>query len=323
MLRIRPFLNTDAPALAEIWRGQPPARALVQPMTPALLERYVFSKPYFDRKHLLLAFDGDSPVGFVHTACGPSADLSTTDPRHGVVAMLMVMPRNDRTELAAELLRQAETMLANDGASSLTAIGCWPNAPFYHGMYGGGRLPGVLETDAALLRWFQAAGYQATARQVVMRLSLSSFRPLVNRQQLQVRRKYQMTTDLDPNPDSWWEACTLGQMNRTRFALSARDARSVASVDYLDLEPLASSWGVHAATLSQVNCEPNCQRQGLAMFLIGESIKQLQTQGFTMIEAAVDETNQPALRLLAKLGFEVEDFGQVLVKSLPQPPDAE
>lgn len=316
MLRIRPFLNTDAPALAEIWRGQPPARALVQPMTPALLERYVFSKPYFDRNHLLLAFDGDSPVGFVHTAYGPSADLSTTDSRQGVVAMLMVVPRNDRTELAAELLRQAEARLAADGATSLTAIGFWPNAPFYHGMYGGGRLPGVLESDAALLGWFQAAGYQSVARQVVMRASLSSFRPLVNRQQLQVRRQCQMTTHLDPNPDSWWEACTLGQMNRTRFDLTARGGRIVASVEYLDLEPLASSWGVHAATLSRIICEADCRRQGLATFLLCESLKQLQTQGFTLVETLMDETNQPAIRLLAKLGYEVEDFGQVLVKPL-------
>jgi hypothetical protein len=49
LIRYRPFQNWDPPALAEIWRSQPPIRGRIQTVTPPLLEKYVFAKPWFDR----------------------------------------------------------------------------------------------------------------------------------------------------------------------------------------------------------------------------------------------------------------------------------
>ena len=63
MIHYRSFRNSDPPALAEIWRAQPPAAALIQPATPALLDELVFSKPYFRREGLILAFEEQTPVG--------------------------------------------------------------------------------------------------------------------------------------------------------------------------------------------------------------------------------------------------------------------
>jgi hypothetical protein len=51
----RAFRNTDPPQLAEIWRSQPPSRGLMQPMSVAILEHYVFSKPTFDSAGLIVA----------------------------------------------------------------------------------------------------------------------------------------------------------------------------------------------------------------------------------------------------------------------------
>ena len=76
MIRYRPFLNHDPPAIAEIWRSQPPQRGLVQPMSPQLFEHLVLSKSYFDRFGLMLAVEGDHPIGFVHAGFGPSSKLS-------------------------------------------------------------------------------------------------------------------------------------------------------------------------------------------------------------------------------------------------------
>ena len=42
MIQFRSFRNSDPPALAEIWRAQPPAAALIQPATPALFDELVF-----------------------------------------------------------------------------------------------------------------------------------------------------------------------------------------------------------------------------------------------------------------------------------------
>ena len=57
MIHYRPFLNSDPPALAEIWRSQSPSRALIQLMTPAVLDDLVLSKAYFDRQGLILAVE--------------------------------------------------------------------------------------------------------------------------------------------------------------------------------------------------------------------------------------------------------------------------
>ncbi|MEC8862797.1 MAG: hypothetical protein VXX31_07620, partial [Planctomycetota bacterium] len=50
----RSFLNTDIPHLADIWRSHPPMRGFLQGVTPTLLERYVYSKPYFDQHGLIV-----------------------------------------------------------------------------------------------------------------------------------------------------------------------------------------------------------------------------------------------------------------------------
>lgn len=77
MIHFRSFRNTDPPALCEIWRSQPPRRGLVSSLSPMLLDRYVLSKPYFDREGLIVAEDDDRPIGFAHAGFGPEIDLNS------------------------------------------------------------------------------------------------------------------------------------------------------------------------------------------------------------------------------------------------------
>jgi hypothetical protein len=49
LIRYRSFENWDPPALAEIWRTQPPLRGRMQAVTPPLLEQHVLAKPWFER----------------------------------------------------------------------------------------------------------------------------------------------------------------------------------------------------------------------------------------------------------------------------------
>ena len=73
MIAFRCFRNDDPPRLADTWRCADLGPAAVQPMTSALLEACVFSKPYFDREGLLVAVDGARVVGFAHAGFGPNA----------------------------------------------------------------------------------------------------------------------------------------------------------------------------------------------------------------------------------------------------------
>ncbi len=63
MTYFRPFRNSDPPLLADVWRSQPSQRGLMQPMSAALLEQLVLSKPVFEREGLIVAtpWFGDKP----------------------------------------------------------------------------------------------------------------------------------------------------------------------------------------------------------------------------------------------------------------------
>ena len=72
MIEFRCFRNDDPPKLADIWRSADLGPSAMQPMTSALLEACVFSKPYFDREGLIIAVDDGRTVGFAHAAFGPA-----------------------------------------------------------------------------------------------------------------------------------------------------------------------------------------------------------------------------------------------------------
>ncbi len=57
MIEYRCFRNNDPPHLAEVWRSADLGPLAMQPMTTADLEAGVFSKPYFDRRGLIIAVE--------------------------------------------------------------------------------------------------------------------------------------------------------------------------------------------------------------------------------------------------------------------------
>ena len=222
MIRYRPFRNTDPRALAEIWRSQPRQRGLVSSMTPALLERMVFSKPYFDRLGLIIAENADGPVGFAHAGFGPDPTRQSLSTRVGVVCLIMIAPHAADDGIADELLARAEAYLRQRGAELTYGGGYDPWAPFYRGLYGGALPPGVLDSDSVLRDALCRGGYAPVAHRLIFQQVLPRFRPLVDRHQMLIRRRFTVEADPDPRAADWWEACMYAQNDRTRFTLSAR-----------------------------------------------------------------------------------------------------
>lgn len=317
MIRYRPFRNTDPPQLAEIWRAQPPLRGLMQPLSVSIFDRLVLSKPYFDRAGLIVATDDDRPVGFAHAGFGPTADEKDISTQRGVTCMLMVAPHAQHDDIARELLTQSEDYLIRRGAKVLYGGCIEPLNPYYLGLYGGSELPGVLATHTQLLELFRSAGYREAERTVIMHRQTAGFRPVVDRQQMQVRKNYRVDTTPDPPAETWWEACTIGQTERIRFELVPKTGGlPVAVATFWDIEPLASSWGVRAMGLMRMATLEATRRQGLATFLLGESLRQLQSQGIMQIELQCMQHNSAAVKLYTKHGFREVDQGVVLVKDV-------
>lgn len=315
MIRFRPFRNDDLPDLAEIWRTRAFERGLAQPMSADLFDQLVLAKPYFDRQGLIVALDDDRVVGFAHAAFGPSPDESTLSRRMGVVCMLMVRPDYRRLGIGTTLLDMSEQYLREQGAEVLYAGGIRPLNPFYLGLYGGSELPGVLDSDAEAQRRYEAAGYRAIDRCLVFQRDLSSFRPAVSRTQLQIRRRTTVDVNHNRRSRTWWEACTFGWFERTGFDLTARDTgQTLASATFWDMEPLATSWGVHAAGLTDLEVDAGQRRQGLATYLLSEAFRQLQQHHVSLVEAQTMEHNRAAIALYQSLGFQIVDQGNVYRK---------
>ncbi|MCE9605430.1 MAG: GNAT family N-acetyltransferase [Planctomycetia bacterium] len=316
-IRYRTFRNSDPPHLVDIWRSQPPERALVQPMSVALFDQLVLAKQYFDPAGLTIAWDGDLPVGFSHAAFGPTADGSGVDTQLGVTHLVMTRPHYQRRGIGSELLTHSEEYLRRNGAELLYAGGIGPLNGFYLGMYGGSELGGVLDSSHAAQCLFRSAGYREIDRTLVLHRETGSFRPPVDRRLMQLRRNASIRTINDPAPASWWQAGAQGDFAQLRFELDLKQPalQAVATVTFWMMETISAAWGVHAAGLIELQTKPEFQRQGMAMFLLGEAFQQLRNYGVSLVETQTMVHNAPALGLYKKLGFNEVDQGAVFRKA--------
>ena len=315
MINYRPFRNSDPPGLSAVWRSQELLRGRFHAMTPALLEQHVFSKLYFDHAGLIVAEEGGWIVGFVHAGFGCDEAEAALNHEVGSICQLQVSDHPERQSIGKQLVRLAEEYLQGRGAGVIYGGGARPLNPFYLGLYGGSEAPGVLESD----RWFgdllQVSGYKVCQRSLVFERDLGGFRPPVDRRQMQIRRGNTIEATFDPPTENWWQSCTLGQTDRTRFDLRGRNAeRPHATATFWDLEPLASSWGVHAVGLIRVEVDSTQRRQGLASYLIAEALRQLRAHGVARCEVQAMQENEAAVGLYRKLGFQQIDQGAVYRK---------
>jgi ribosomal protein S18 acetylase RimI-like enzyme len=318
LIHYRTFRNTDPPALVDIWRSRAQERGLIQPMSLALLEELVLSKPYFDNAGVILAVDDDRPVGFVHAGFGPNANQSGLSRETGVTCMVIVRPEFRRLGIGKELLARGEAYLQSRGAKVLYGGGIRPWNPFYLGLYGGSELPGVLESDQAAQALYRTGGYEPVDRVRLYHCDLATFRAPMDRKQIQIRRQRSVNMVADPPASTWWEACTLGCFDRTRFDLVSRASGAPsASLMVWSMEPISTSRGVRTAALVDMEVAPGERRQGLVTFLLGEAFKQLQSQGVSIVEAQAMEENLAAIGLLEKLHFQQVDQGTVFRKEAP------
>ena len=315
--RFRPFLNTDPPHLAAIWRGQPPQRGLLQPVTAPLLEYGVFSKMHFDRRGLIVATRDERPVGFVHAGFGPSDDGLSLDTSMGTTHILMVDPAERESTLADELLAAERRV---------------PPRPRRHGPLRRRHQPAQLvlprplrrqrnprraAVRRALLSGVPAArGYREIDRVRIMQCDLARVRPPVSRELRLIKRTTQVVEKIDPPPKTWWEACVWGSLQRDCFQLVETTTGTVARLgDVLGHAAAVGRLGhEHRGAVRAVRRRPSCAAAATPATCIGEAIRVLRRRGVATIEAQVMATNEAAAAYYAKLGFTEIDHGVVFRK---------
>jgi len=315
LIRYRPFQNWDPPALAEIWRSQPPLHGRMQGLTPRILEELVFSRPYFDRQGLIVAVDEDRPVGFVHAGFGGSDDLASLDKSLGTTCQLLVAPHEQRAQVQEDLLHASEEYLRASGVRQIFGGSAFPVNPFYLGLYGGSRLSGVLASDLEQTALFQNAGYRERECRVLLNRSLANFRCPVDRRLMQLRRRCEVVAVHDVTPDNWWESCVWMHANWTRYELRFKDSEdALISATFWDIVPLSKSWGVQAAGIVRIEDTAETRTEGMTTFLLAEALLDLQRNGATVIETQAFAKDASLLALFKELGISAYDEGVLFAK---------
>jgi GNAT superfamily N-acetyltransferase len=209
--------------------------------------------------------------------------------------------------------------LRQRGATVLYGGGADPFASFYLGLYGGSESGGVPDSDPSAQELFRAAAYVEAARWIVLRRELATLRPIIDRTQIQIRRRAVVDARMDPSYASWWQAATLGAFDRTAYEFRWRDrqfdpGQPEASLTCWEMDPLSAHLGVRAVGLVDLFVQPQSRRQGLATFLLGEALRQLHQQGVAMAEARANRQDFAAIDLFRKLGFVEVDQAVLFAK---------
>jgi GNAT superfamily N-acetyltransferase len=287
---------------------------MAQPISVELLEQLVFGKVYFDSRGLILAHDDGRPVGFVHAGFGPNEARDRLSTGVGVTCVVVVRPDCDEVKVAEGLLERSEAYLLGHGAKVLYGGGVAPWDPFYLGLYGGSELPGVLDSDRLTQQLYRTHGYEEVDRTLAFRCRLADFRPIVDRQQMLMRRQMVVSMEADPPARDWWEARAAADFDYTRFELVPRSGHGrVACATFRSMELYASNLE-STLGLIDIEVEPPHRRQGAAAFLLGEALRQLSRQGTLVVEAQTTEQNPPCVGLLEKLGLSKVAQGSVFRK---------
>ena len=317
MLRYRTFRNADPPRLVAVWRSLAGRPGFRQPVSVGLFEQLVFGKLHFDYEGLVLAFDDDRPVGFAHASFGPNEDGTGTSTKTGVIAMICVCPDSAETDVAGGLLERCEAYLRRRGTQTAFGGGFWPRSPFYLGLYGGCELAGVLDSDPVARDAFRSHGFREVEERVVLRRPVRESRLPADWRQAQFRRRMTVQVMMDVPARSWWDACTAGDFDLTRFEIVPRGGGTplaYALVRTMDLSD--DSFSGRAAAVIELEVQTRHRRQGLASFLLAEALRVLASQGVAVVEAQTAADDAAAITLAGKFGFQPGSRGTVYRKDL-------
>lgn len=314
MIHYRTFRNTDPPGLIEVWNAAFTGRGAVRLHGHSWAELFLFSKPYFDPEGLLIAVADRQIVGFAWTGFGPNNSESELDTSNGVVCLLGVVPSHRRQGIGSELLRRAEAYLRSRGSAKLFAGPMYPLNPYTFGLYGGGNSPGFLDSDPLARAFFTSRGYAVETSCLVFRRRLASPLNVADGRFAAHRLRYQINTSALQRT-TWWQECVLGPIELYEYRLQDKlTSRSVASAFLWEMETYVPSWGAHSIGITDILVGDEVRRQGLAKFLLVQTLRFLQDQFYSMVEMQVHADNVAAINLLRSLGFEQIDVGHVYQK---------
>ncbi len=320
MIAFRHFRNTDPPALADVWNESHTARGSFPLRTPALLERWVFSKPYFDHDGLIVAYDDTDNriVGYALAGFGPNETLTALDHSHGVICSVAVRPNLGRKHLGADLVKKCEEYLTKRGATTLRAGPVWPYCPFGFGLYGGTNCPGFLASDPAADPFFKSLGYEPGAQTLVFQKKLDAPLSIPDARFSMLRRRYETQVMRAAGVPSWWHECVWGTLDPVEFRVVDKLASNFIAARAIvwELEGYGWRWGFPSAGILDIQVRQDLRKQGLAKLLFSQILRFLQDQFFGICEFHAPADNPSLVGLCRSATLEHLDTGTTYLKKV-------
>jgi ribosomal protein S18 acetylase RimI-like enzyme len=316
VIAYRTFQNTDPPNVATIWNEAFTGRSAVQLRHSTPLETYVFAKQHFDPAGLVIAWDGAVPVGFAHAGFGQNATGGSAANDSGGICLIGVRPSHRRRGIGSELLRRCEKYLADKGARTWVAGPHAPLDPFYFGLYGGSNLPGFLISDAEAEPFLKHNGYQAKDLTLVLQRVLGVPLAAVDGRFPTLRRQYDVRIVPRGGKMSRWQESVVGPVELVDFQLDAKGTGLAAGRCCLwEMDLFGGRWNQSAIGIVDIEITPALRRQGMARYLLFQTLRYLQDQYFALAEAQIAATNIEALNLFQGIGFVQVDTGRTYIKN--------
>jgi ribosomal protein S18 acetylase RimI-like enzyme len=311
VIQYRCFRNNDPPGLVEVWNDALTGRGSVRLRTSSPLERFTFSKLFFDPHGLIVAEDDGRCVGFVHAGFGANADGSALDRQAGVTCMLAVHSSYRGRGIGTQLLRRSEAYLRSQGAQRLFAGPLAPSNPFYLGLYGGSELPGFLATDLEAEPFFTKHGYQVCRIVRVVQRRVDVPVKGFDARFVSHRQRFELLEDFASRLGSWWQYCLFNGAEPRVFLLADRQTgERAARATVWEMDGFTSRWNAPAIGVVDWQVRPDLQRQGIGKFLLALLLRKAQEELLEVMELHLPSDNEPAWKVCQALGYEQVDLGR-------------
>jgi GNAT superfamily N-acetyltransferase len=319
VITFRHFKNNDPPALADVWNESHPARSAFPLRTPSLLERWVFSKPYFDPNGLIVAIDeadNNKVLGYIHAGFGPNSELSALDYSQGVLCSLAVRPSARRQGVARDLVHRAEQYLIGRGSTTLRAGPRWPYCPFGFGLYGGTNCPGFLASDPGADPFFKSLGYAPAGTTLVFHKRLDVPLSIADGRFGLLRKRYDTQILRSAAAPTWWHECVWGTLEPVEFRMVDKLANNFLAARAIvwELEGYGWRWGFPSAGVLDIQVRQDLRRQGLAKLLMAHVLRFLQDQFFGICEVQAPSDAPDLIGLSRASTLDQVDVGTTYVK---------
>jgi GNAT superfamily N-acetyltransferase len=324
VITFRRFRNTDPPAIADVWNESHPTRSAYPLRTPAILERWIFSKPYFDPDELILAIDTEADnkvLGYVLAGFGPNEELSALDRTNGVICLMAVRPSARGTGVGRDLVRKAEEYLTSRGSTVLRAGPRWPYCPFGFGIYGGTNCPGFLASDPGADPFFKSLGYEPAGTTLVFHKKLDAPFSINDGRFGLLRKRYETQVLRAAGVPSWWHECVWGTLEPVEFRMVDKLANNflAARAVVWELEGYGWRWGFPAAGVLDIQTRQDLRKQGLAKLLLAQVLRFLQDQFFGICELHAPAEQPELVGLCRAATMEQVDVGTTYIKKVGTP----